>query len=74
MLEVALERVASVGVNSPVSAAGPAAAGIHAHLAVNGVAAVVATASQPEITFPSSMYFTRPAELAVPLIVMGPRL
>ena len=74
MFDVAFVSAESVGVNSPVRTAGPAAAGTHAHFAVNGVAAVVATASQPAMTFPSSMYFTTPTELAVPLIAMGPRL
>ena len=73
MFERAVVNPAPLGVNSPVRTAAPAAAGIQAHFATNGAADAVATASQPLMTAPPNMNLTTPAELAVPLIVIGPR-
>ena len=56
---IGLKLAASLGVNAPESAAAPAAAGTHAHLATKGETEVVATASQPVITLPPNLNATR---------------
>ena len=69
--EFALAIVESVGVNTPVRAAGPAAAGTHEHLATYGETVVVGTASQPTITFPPAENATMPGTDAVAVITAG---
>ena len=61
----------SVGVSEPESAEAPAAAGTQEHLATNGATVVVATASQPAMTFPANLNATVPAALAVALMMIG---
>jgi hypothetical protein len=51
----------------------PDADGIQEHCATNGVTVVVGTASQPVTNFPLTVNATDPAELAFPLITIGPR-
>jgi len=63
----------SVGVSTPVSVAGPAAAGAHEHLATNGETVVVATASQPVMTVAPTEKATFPGTLAVATMIAGLR-
>ena len=57
--------------SEPERAEAPAAAGTQEHLATNGAAEVVTTASQPAITLPLSLNATVPAALAVAFITIG---
>jgi hypothetical protein len=50
----------------------PAAAGVHWHVARNGVTVDVATAPQPVIVVPPAVKFTAPATLVVAIILAVP--
>jgi hypothetical protein len=62
----------SVGVKLAPREIAPAAAGVHEHVARNGVTALVATAVQPVIDVVPAVKFTVPATLVVAIMVAGP--
>jgi hypothetical protein len=61
-----------VGVNVAPNEIAPEAAGVHEHVARNGVAVAVATEAQPVMVVPPALKFTVPATLAVAVMVAGP--
>jgi hypothetical protein len=70
-VEFALSTV-SVGVNVAPSEIAPAAAGVHEHVARNGVTELVRTAAQPVIDVVPAVKFTVPATLVVAVMVAAP--
>src|ERR1700691_3762646 len=63
---------ASVGVNVAPNEIAPAAAGVHAHVARNGVTVLVMTAEHPVIDVVPAVKSTVPATLVVAVIVAAP--
>jgi hypothetical protein len=60
--------VVSVGTNEAPKTTGPAAVGVHVHVAMKGVTVVVATAEQPAMVAPPKVKVTAPATLVVATI------
>src|ERR1700722_10225796 len=57
--------VVSVGTNAPPNTNAPAAVGVHAQVATNGVTVEVATDVQPAMVVPPTLNVTAPATLVV---------
>jgi hypothetical protein len=64
--------MASVGTNVAPKEIAPLAAGVHEHVARNGVTALVTTAAQPVIDALPAVKSTVPATLVVAVIVAAP--
>src|SRR5450631_351171 len=62
------KSVVSVGTNEAPNAYGPAAVGVHVHVATNGVTVDVATDEQPAMVAPAKVKVTAPATLVVATI------